>query len=54
MIVGFTGCAVKTNDIQVETYTSKKVNINEYKTYQIIEGSGIAHDSKGVYHQRNV
>ena len=49
IIVGFTGCAVKTSDIQVETYTSKKANIKDYKTYQIVEGSGIVHDAEGVW-----
>ena len=50
MILSFIGCAVKTNDIQVETYTSKKVNMQNYKTYQIVEGSGMVHDSKGIWH----
>lgn len=49
-ILGVVACGVKTNDIQVETYTSKKANINEYKTYQIVEGSGIVHDAEGVWY----
>ncbi len=40
MIVGFTGC-VSTSDIQVEALQSEKVNLDGYKTYEIIEGSGI-------------
>jgi len=40
MIVGFTGCT-STSDIQVEAMKSEKVNLDGYKTYEIIEGSGI-------------
>ena len=41
MIVGFTGCAVDTNAIEIDTSISKKVNIDGYKTYEILEGSGM-------------
>lgn len=41
MIAGFTGC-VSTSDIQVEALKSEKVNLDGYKTYQIIEESGMA------------
>lgn len=40
MIAGFTGCT-STSDIQVEAMKSEKVNLDGYKTYEIIEGSGI-------------
>lgn len=40
MILGLTGC-VSTSDIQVEALTYDKVNLDGYKTYEIIEGSGI-------------
>jgi len=42
--VGFTGC-VSTSDIQVENAQSEKANLNGYKTYQFIEGSGFAKDT---------
>lgn len=41
MIAGFTGCTVPTSDIQVETLRSEKVNLDGYKTYEILEGSGV-------------
>ena len=47
MIVGFTGC-VSTSDIEVETMKSEKVNLDGYKTYEIIEGSGIVDDTKST------
>ncbi len=40
MMLGLTGC-VSTSDIQVEALTYDKVNLDGYKTYEIIEGSGI-------------
>lgn len=40
MLVGFTGC-VSTSDITVESATSEKVNLDGYKTYEIIKGSGM-------------
>ncbi len=40
MIAGFTGCT-STSDIQVEALKSEKVNFDGYKTYEIIEESGI-------------
>ncbi len=49
MIVGFTGC-VSTNDIQVESATSEKVDLKGYKTYQIVEGSGVDDESKKSSH----
>ena len=39
-IIGFSGCT-STSDIEVEALTSEKVNLAGYKTYEIIEGSGI-------------
>ena len=47
MIAGFTGC-VSTSDIQVESVKSEKVNLDGYKTYQIIEGSGIVDGTKST------
>jgi len=43
-LAGFTGC-VSTSDIQVENAQSEKANLNGYKTYQFIEGSGFAKDT---------
>ncbi len=43
MILGITGC-VSTSDITVDNAQSKKVNLDGYKTYQFIEGSGVAED----------
>ncbi len=40
VVIGFTGCT-STKDIEVEALTSEKVNLAGYKTYEIIEGSGI-------------
>lgn len=40
-IVGFSGCT-STSDIEVEALTSKKVSLDGYKTYEIIEESGMA------------
>jgi hypothetical protein len=45
MIAGFTGC-VSTSDIKVESLKSEKVNLDGYKTYQIIEESGVMPDTK--------
>ncbi len=45
LITGFTGCT-STSDIQVETMKSEKVNLDAYKTYEIIEGSGIVDGKK--------
>jgi len=47
MIVGFTGC-VSTSDIQVESAKSEKANLEGYKTYQIINESGVVSDTKGT------
>ncbi len=47
MIVGFTGC-VSTSDIQVEALKSDKVNLDGYKTYQIVEESGVATEARGT------
>ena len=46
MIAGFTGCTVPTSDIQVEALKSEKVDLKGYKTYQIIEGSGVIDDTQ--------
>ena len=43
-LVGFTGC-VSTSDIQVDSMQSDKADLKGYKTYQFIEGSGIAEDT---------
>ena len=43
-LIGFTGC-VSTSDIQVNNEQSDKVDLKGYKTYQFINGSGIADDS---------
>ena len=45
MIAGFTGCT-STSDIHVEAMQSEKVNLDAYKTYEIIEGSGIVDDTE--------
>ena len=43
-LVGFTGC-VSTSDISVNSEQSEKVDLKGYKTYQFIQGSGIADDA---------
>lgn len=48
MIVLFSGC-VSTSDIQVESIKSEKANLNGYKSYQIVDGSGVIHDSKEIW-----
>lgn len=47
MIAGFSGCSVKTDDIQVVAFKSDKANLKGYKTYQIREGSCFLQDSEG-------
>ncbi|MEN8727656.1 MAG: DUF4136 domain-containing protein [Sulfurovum sp.] len=42
MIVGFTVGCVKTDDIEVVALKSEKVNLQGYKTYQILDESGFA------------
>lgn len=49
MIIGFTGC-VSTSDIKVESAKSDKVDLKGYKTYAIVEGSGVAGESKKSTH----
>lgn len=44
-VIGLSGC-VPTSDIVVEKSASDKVNLDGYKTYQIIEGSGLTDDTK--------
>ena len=44
-IVGFSGCT-STSDIEVEALTSTKVNLDGYKTYEIIEESGMVTDTQ--------
>ena len=46
IIAGFTGCAQNTSDIEVIALKSEKVNLEGYKTYQIMDESGVAIDSK--------
>ncbi len=41
MLAGLTGCSTPTSDIQVDTLKSEKVNLDGYKTYEIVEGSGV-------------
>jgi hypothetical protein len=48
VIAGLSGCAPKTDDIEVEAYKVKDINMDNYKTYHIIEGSGVIDDSKGT------
>ncbi len=43
-LIGFTGC-VSTSDIEVDSMQSEKADLQGYKTYQFIEGSGIAKDT---------
>jgi len=45
VITGFSGCT-STSDIEVEALTSEKVNLAGYKTYEIIEGSGIVDNTQ--------
>ena len=52
MIIGLTGC-VSTSDIQVESAKSDKVDLKGYKTYQIVEGSGIDTESQEGSHDLN-
>ncbi|WP_309497168.1 DUF4136 domain-containing protein [Sulfurovum sp.] len=40
MIIGMTGC-VNTSDIKVESAQDEKVNLDGYKTYQILNESGM-------------
>jgi len=40
VLLGTTGC-VSTNDIEVESVTNEKVNLQGYKTYQFLEDSGV-------------
>ena len=48
MIAGFTGCAQNTSDIEVIALKSEKVNLDGYKTYQIIDQSGFVQDPKAT------
>ncbi len=43
-LLGLNAC-VSTSDIQVETTKSDKVDLKGYKTYQFIDGSGVAKDT---------
>ena len=52
MVVGFTGC-VDTSDIKVESAKADKVNLDGYKTYQIMEESGVATESTKNDHDVN-
>ena len=44
MIAGFTAGCVKTNDIEIVALKYEKVDLQGYKTYQIIAGSGFSKD----------
>jgi len=48
LIAGLSGCAPKTDDIEVEAYKVKDINMDNYKTYYIIEGSGVDDASKAT------
>jgi len=48
LIAGLSGCATKTDDIEVEAYKVKGINMDDYKTYHIIEGSGVTDDSQAT------
>ncbi len=45
VITGFSGCT-SIRDIKVEALTSEKGNLDGYKTYEIIEGSGIVDNTQ--------
>ncbi len=45
VIIGVSACT-STKDIEVEAFTSEKVNLAGYKTYEIIEGSGIVDNTQ--------
>jgi hypothetical protein len=45
VIIGVSGCT-STKDIEVKALTSEKVNLDGYKTYEIIEGSGIVDNTQ--------
>jgi len=45
MIIGVTGC-VSTSDIIVESAQDEKVNLDGYKTYQILDESGMVSESE--------
>ena len=47
MIAGITGC-VSTSDIKTKTVKSVKADLDGYKTYQIVEESGIVDDTKSA------
>jgi uncharacterized membrane protein YkoI len=44
MIAGFTAGCVKTDDIEIVALKSEKVNLQGYKTYQVIDESGFFKD----------
>ena len=44
-LAGVAGC-VSTSDIQVDNTQSEKADLDGYKTYQFIEGSGVAEDKE--------
>ncbi|MCF6206916.1 MAG: DUF4136 domain-containing protein [Sulfurovum sp.] len=47
-------CCVPTSDIEVESVTNEKANLNAYKTYQFLEDSGIVEDDgKGKLKESN-
>ncbi len=48
VIAGISGCAPKTDDIEVQAYKVKDINMDNYKTYHIIEGSGVVDASKAT------
>jgi len=45
LLAGLGGCAVKTDDIHAKVYKSAKADMSKYKTYQIVEGSGLDAES---------
>jgi len=48
VIAGLSGCAPKTDDIEVQAYKVKDINMDNYKTYHILEGSGVVDASKAT------
>jgi len=44
LVLGVTVNAVETKDIQIKNFKNNKINLEGYKTYKILEESGILHD----------
>lgn len=52
--LGFYGCAVKTDDIRVTAAKCKKADLSGYKTYQVLDGSGIMKSSRKTRVPKNI